>query len=87
MAAELSGVEYHELLQILQQKLGPGSGNCHACGGQSTVQLAAHLVTPIATTPTGGIQLQAANYPQAMLLCQNCGHTTYFNYVILKQNG
>ena len=85
MAGELTPQEYQEILQLITAKAGP-VGDCAVCGRAGTVSLAAHLVTPIATAPQGGIHLQAANYPQAMIMCNNCGNTRYFNYVLLKQN-
>ena len=51
-----------------------------------TVQLAAHLVTPVVTSKEGGVQIGGSTYPQAMLLCLNCGFTRYFNTMILEQN-
>ncbi len=83
MAGELTALQYAELQEIIGRKI-PNPGNCTVCGGLGTVMLSGHLVTPIVTSEFGGLQLSAQQYPQAMLLCSNCGKVTYYSYPILK---
>jgi predicted nucleic-acid-binding Zn-ribbon protein len=75
--------EYAEIQNLINQKV-PNASHCVSCGKANAVQLAAHIVTPVATSVGGTIALQGANYPQAMLLCTNCGFTTYYNVIVLK---
>lgn len=85
MAGEMTPQEFAEMQGLIDQKV-PNASQCLTCGIQNSVHLASHLVTPVATNYRGGILLQAANYPQAMLMCMNCGETRYFNAVILRGN-
>lgn len=57
------------------------TGICKICKHQPLI-LADYIVSPMIwkdheVFPTG------LHYPQAMLLCQSCGSTTYYNLVIL----
>ena len=83
MAGEMTPQEFNEMQYLVNTKIA-AAGDCPTCGKSGAVQIAGHLVTPIATTLGGSIQLQAANYPQVMLLCTNCGFTRYFNAIILR---
>ncbi len=85
MAGEMSPDWYAYVQRLVNSKV-PNAGNCNVCGGVNTVNLSPHLVTPVVTSPHGGVQLAAQQYPQAMLLCGKCGHTTYFNYVVMAGN-
>lgn len=84
MSGEMTPDMYSYVQRLVHQKV-PQSGNCSVCGGLGTVVLSQHLVTPVVTSNWGGVQLAAQQYPQAMLMCTNCGHTTYYNYVILAR--
>lgn len=57
------------------------SGICKECG-KSQTQLAPDVVTPMISTG-GGVSIGGNSYPQAMVVCANCGHTRYFNLVAL----
>lgn len=57
------------------------SAICKECG-HTGVQLAPDIVTPMTFTP-GGVSIGGSSYPQAMIVCSNCGHTRYFNLVAL----
>ena len=50
---------------------------CQVCGSRNW-GLAEHLVTPAVLNATG-IGLMNPSYPQAMLLCSECGSTIYIN--------
>lgn len=83
MAGPMSPPEYAEMQKLINSKV-PAAADCTCCGKAGTVQLAAHIVTPVGTAMGEGISIGSANYPQVMLLCGNCGYTRYFNAVILK---
>lgn len=55
-------------------------GTCTVCGS-GDVALSEHAVTPIVWD--GGKALGGAAYPQAMAICNNCGHTSYYNLIVL----
>ena len=55
---------------------------CTACG-QTAWHLIPHLVAPPTFRKESGFFLGGMSYPQAMLLCKNCGHTLYFNAVVM----
>lgn len=54
---------------------------CPMCGKRNWA-IGDHLV---ASVPYAGGELVMAGtlYPQAMLVCGNCGHTAYFNAVVI----
>ena len=83
MAGEMTPFEYDAVLQLINAKV-PSPPDCPSCGKVGTVQLAANLVTPIGTSPIGGVQLQGSAYPQAMLMCTFCGFTRYYNLLLLR---
>lgn len=58
----------------------PGAGKCAICGSGNAT-FSEHAVTPIVWE--GGIVLGGAVYPQAMVVCNNCGHTSYYNLIVL----
>jgi 5-methylcytosine-specific restriction endonuclease McrA len=82
MSGEMSPELYEYVRGLLNNRV-PNPHNCTVCGTIGSVSLAQHLVTPIVTSPQGGVQLGATQYPQAMLICTQCGNTSYHNYVIL----
>lgn len=42
-----------------------------------------HFVTPILYEPGGGISIGGLSYPQVFIICSNCGHTHYFNAMMI----
>jgi hypothetical protein len=50
---------------------------CQVCGSRGW-GLADHIVTPTVLNATG-VGLMNPSYPQAMLLCNECGSTIYVN--------
>jgi ribosomal protein L33 len=50
---------------------------CQVCGSQNWT-IAEHLVTPTVLNVTG-VGLMNPYYPQAMLICTECGSTVYVN--------
>lgn len=71
--------------EILLRKA-PGAGKCARCGNNLT--LADDAITPAIWN--GAAVIGGYTYPQAMLVCENCGDTSYFNLVtlgILSPNG
>ena len=86
MPGEMTQLLYAEIQALLNTWV-PNASSCTVCGGVQTVSLSMHLVTPVVTSVYGGIQLAAQQYPQAMLICSDCGNTTYYNYIVLKNRG
>lgn len=60
----------------------PGSGQCIRCR-TGTVTIAPDPVTPMVFERAGGITIGGRSYPQIMVVCGNCGHTSYFNLIAL----
>lgn len=67
-------------LKAINEKI-PNGGNCTRCG-QGDVVLGNQIVTPL-LWKNGGVKLGSGAYPQAMTICKNCGHTSYFNLMVL----
>lgn len=57
------------------------AGRCPRCGF-STIRVGHDPVTPV-TWRRSGIRFGEVSYPQAMLICTTCGHTTYYNLAVL----
>jgi hypothetical protein len=57
---------------------------CAACGHNNWT-MANHLVSPPLhrVSGGGGFMFGGPAYPQAMVICANCGHTVYFNTVVM----
>ena len=58
----------------------PNSGVCKECGEKNIVVSDDIVTVPLFTS--GGIALGGPAYPQAMLICTNCGNTRFFNVVV-----
>jgi hypothetical protein len=43
---------------------------------------AEHIVAPVAYSQ-GGMMIGGSVYPQIMVICKGCGHTLYFNAVMM----
>lgn len=65
-------------LQTMSERI----GECPSCGHQTSI-VSDHIVTPSEWSPDGVTLVAKHQYPQAMLMCERCGHTTYYNLVIL----
>lgn len=68
-----------KVLNWFRSKNGPRP--CSVCGDNNWT-LGAHLVVPN-TWAGGAISMGGMSYPQVMLICRNCGHTNFFNAVIV----
>ncbi len=51
---------------------------CFFCS-ENNWAIGEHTVAPINMSPRGGINIGGPQYPQVMLICNNCGNTLYFN--------
>ncbi len=77
-------------IEWLQKKTNNKMG-CETCGS-SHWSVQDHIVTPI-VLQNNSIQLGGVSYPQAMVICNNCGNTKYYNAVMMglvqgtKQDG
>ena len=58
-----------------------GASNCSVCLANSW-NIAGHLVTPTILVE-GGMSIGGSYYPQVMSICSNCGHTVYFNAMVM----
>lgn len=56
------------------------SGTCKRCG-QQRMTIAPDIVSSIVWR--GGVVIGETAYPQAMIVCTNCGFTDYYNLVAL----
>ena len=57
------------------------SSPCYSCGKRSFL-ITDHLVTPIVIGQNNSMSIGGTSYPQFMVVCANCGNTTYYNAVI-----
>lgn len=71
-------------VESINEKI-PNAGRCPRCAtgaaGETTMVIGEDAVTPIIWN--GSLNLGGTSYPQAMLVCRNCGYTTYHNLVVL----
>lgn len=75
-AIKLAKDQKKKIQEWLEEKWTAPPG-CPVC--QTTnFTIADHLVTPTILAD-GGMMLGGPSYPQALLICDNCGHTRYFN--------
>jgi hypothetical protein len=85
---KLSEIEKEKILKWVKEKAASWSPSltvvghqenlrCQVCGKQNWT-LADHLVTPTVLNATG-IGLLSPYFPQAMLVCNDCGGTVYIN--------
>jgi hypothetical protein len=56
--------------------------NCPICGSPNWT-VADHLVQPFTLGPNAGPMLGGVGYPQVMLISVGCGHTLFFNAVMM----
>ena len=56
--------------------------NCSVCGVNNW-QVGDHLVASPIAPKSGGMVIGGSVYPQVMSICTNCGHTVYFNAVVI----
>jgi hypothetical protein len=68
-----------QLIQKLTEKV--PKAFCRFCSEIGTLRVAADIVTPM--TWIGGSMVVGTAYPQAMLICTNCGYTHYLNLLAL----
>ncbi len=78
----LSKENKQKIVDWVAQKAAKRPLICSVCHTQSW-QLGEHLVAPTLYKHGGGLVVGGVNYPQALLICKNCGHTIYLNAVII----
>ena len=66
-------------IEILRDKA-PEADLCVRC--KTRLTLAEDAITPAIWKGSGAV-MDLDTYPQAMLVCENCGDTSYFNLVAL----
>lgn len=81
MADELTPKEKEIALAWLNEKWVTDKG-CPICTSNQW-RIGDALVAPMNSTPGGGVMIGGPTYPQLMLICTNCGHTHYFNAVVM----
>ena len=67
-------------ISILNDKI-QNAGVCPRCN-QNGVSISDDVVSPV-RLESNAFQLGGLVYPQVMLICHTCGHTSYFNLVTL----
>ena len=58
-----------------------GNANCSVCLSNNW-NIGGDIVTPTIFVD-GGISIGGGAYPQVMSICGNCGHTVYFNAMVM----
>ncbi len=76
----LDGKQKQKIVDFLNEKA-PRVGSCPECGSQK-MTLGDHVVQPM-NASAGGVSIGGPSYPQIMIVCENCGHTKYFNAVVI----
>ncbi len=56
--------------------------HCPSCGEGPWI-VPEHLVQPVTLGADQSLVLGGPGYPQVMLLCRTCGHTLFFNAVVM----
>ncbi len=64
------------------QTVWTGTQNCPICGNPNWL-VGDHLVQPVTLGPGSGLMLGGIGYPQVMLISVGCGHTLFFNAVMM----
>lgn len=77
----LSELDKQKILDWLNRKWA-GSKACTICGTNRWT-LSDHIVAPMTSGPDGDISIGGVTYPQAMVICNNCGNTHYFNVAMM----
>jgi transcription elongation factor Elf1 len=81
---QLSQDEKEKIIEHVKAKQSLRFGHrfaCPVCGAQSFT-IGDHLVTPVVINATG-VGLLGPSYPQAVLVCTDCGNTFYINVAAL----
>ena len=77
---ELTQEQKDKIDKWLIEKWGP-DGPCYVCK-TSNWAILSHLVTPVVFSEKG-FWAGGPAYPQAAIVCTNCGHTVYFNAILI----
>ena len=78
----LSDAEKQFVMQWLYSKWSRGAGRCPIDGKTNWV-IGDYLVAPNYATNLSGVNLGSAPFPQVVVICGDCGHTLYFNAVVM----
>jgi len=76
----LSQAQKQQVINWLQTKK-PTGFQCSVCG-VAMWSVGDHIVTAM-VNEGGGLSVGGPSYPNAFLICNNCGHTVYFNAVMM----
>ena len=55
---------------------------CFVCNENHWL-ISEHMVAPVSSGHQGGFSIGGPQYPQVMLICNNCGNSLYFNAVLI----
>lgn len=69
-------------IKWLEEKWLKTHRKCEVCGHDQWA-LGDDLITPLAFSPNS-IDIGNKNYPNVLLMCNNCGNSKFFNAVIMK---
>lgn len=78
---ELTKEERDTFSDWLTDKWGQTGGKCYVCQA-SHWAIGPHLVTPTLYSETG-FWAGGPSYPEALIICTNCGHTVHFNAIAI----
>ena len=62
---------------------GAGPRECTVCLQRNNWVVADDLVTPLPYQRADEVAAASGSYPQAMVVCENCGNTVYLNAVMI----
>jgi predicted nucleic-acid-binding Zn-ribbon protein len=82
---QLSQSDKQKVLDWLNKRW-VGSKSCGICG-HNRWTLGDHLVAPVTSPRGGGMVIGGVTYPQVMVICNNCGHTHFFNAALIGLGG
>jgi hypothetical protein len=78
----LTDEEKAQVVRWLQAR-GAGPANARFAFNGTTGVVADDLVTPLPYQRADEVAAASGSYPQAMVVCENCGNTVYLNAVMI----
>ena len=80
--ARLTDEEKKQVVRWLQSRAA-GPRECAVCLQRNNWVIADDLVSPSPYHRGSEVDIGRTSYPQAMLVCENCGNTVYLNAVMM----
>lgn len=79
---KLTQEQKQKIADWLNSRSPSGTPVCPFCASREWI-IADHLVQAAVVGPSGDLQIGGIGYPQVMLISTGCGHTVFFNAVLM----